>query len=170
MAGSRRSSLAKRAPGAPSGRSASHKSRSSNRNRARRGDARVAHAPDAIRPALLVRGTNALRRILEFDAPADLVLRRFFRENPDLGRRDRGFVAETVFACLRRLRWYGHLVGERDARRLFILAADRLPAPERRELRPALNEDEWAWLAHCADRTDDALPLAIRAELPDWVV
>jgi 16S rRNA (cytosine967-C5)-methyltransferase len=119
---------------------------------------------------LLARGTSALRKILEFEAPADLVLRRFFRENPDLGRRDRGFVAESMFACLRRLRWYSHLAGGRDARRLFILAADRLPAPERRELRHALNEEQCAWLAHCRACTDDAAPLGVRAELPDWVI
>jgi 16S rRNA (cytosine967-C5)-methyltransferase len=170
MAANRRASPTRRPPGARSGASASLNARSANRNRARRADGRVATSPDAVRPALLVRGTSALRKILEFDAPADLVLRRFFRENPDLGRRDRGFVAESVFACLRRLRWYSHLAGGRDARRLFILAADQLPAPERRELRHALNEDERTWLARCADCTDDALPLGIRAELPDWVV
>jgi 16S rRNA (cytosine967-C5)-methyltransferase len=119
---------------------------------------------------LAAHGTNALRQVLEFAAPADRVLRRFFRENPQLGRRDRGFVAETVFACLRRLRWYGHLAGSRDARRLFIQAANRLPAPERRDLRHALDAEERAWLAQARDCTDNALPLGVRAELPDWVI
>ena len=139
-------------------------------DRVRQAGRRTVLTPDAVRPALAAGGTKALRKVLEFAAPADHVLRRFFRENPQLGRRDRGFVAESVFACLRRLRWYGHLAGSRDARRLFILAADRLPAPERRELRHALDAEERAWLAQVRDCSDDALPLGLRAELPDWVI
>ncbi|MPZ45568.1 MAG: methyltransferase domain-containing protein [Betaproteobacteria bacterium] len=154
---------ATRSPG-PAGRARARPAR------ARQAGSQTVLSPDAVRPALAARGTSALRKVLEFAAPADHVLRRFFRENPELGRRDRGFVAESVFACLRRLRWYSHLAGSRDARRLFILAANRLPASEWRELRHALDGEERAWLAHACDHTDDAAALGLRAELPDWVI
>src|SRR5690606_32039019 len=122
------------------------------------------------RPGLLGQGAAALRLVLRFEAPADRVLRQFFRDHPDLGRRDRGFVAETVFACLRRLRWYRLLADSEDARRLFLLAATRLPPADRREMAPALSDEERAWLARCKDAVDDEAALGVRAELPDWVV
>jgi 16S rRNA (cytosine967-C5)-methyltransferase len=126
--------------------------------------------PDAVRPALLARGVSALARLLEFAVPADVELRRFFQSQPELGRRDRGFIAETAFACLRRLRWYTHLAEGRHPRRLFLLAADRLAAPEHRPLGPALEESERTWLAGLREARDDDLELGVRAELPDWAV
>jgi 16S rRNA (cytosine967-C5)-methyltransferase len=136
----------------------------------RQREARAPLSPDAVRPALLAHGTEALRQILALEAPADRVLRRFFREHPNLGRRDRGFVAETAFACLRRLRWYSHLAGSRDARRLFLVAADRLPPAEQRALGHALSDEERQWLTRCRDASDEALGLGVRAELPDWTI
>lgn len=132
--------------------------------------ASAASAAGAVRPALLARGSAALARLLQFDVPADVALHRFFQQHPDLGRRDRGFVAETAFACLRRLRWYSHLAGSSDPRRLFLLAAERLPASQHRDLGYALDEQERAWLSALAAAGDDQLDLGVRAELPDWVV
>jgi 16S rRNA (cytosine967-C5)-methyltransferase len=52
---------------------------------------------------------QALARVLTFDAPADAVLRRFFADHPEMGRRDRGELAERVFDVLRNRRLYAHL-------------------------------------------------------------
>jgi 16S rRNA (cytosine967-C5)-methyltransferase len=147
---------------------ARHASASAAADRAGNGNSR----PDAsaVRPALAVRGIAALASILEFSAPADAVLHRFFRAHAELGRRDRAFIAESTFACLRRLRWYSHLAGGSDPRRLFLLAADRLHPRERRDLSPVLSENERAWLEHNRNAQDAALPLGVRAELPDWVL
>ena len=54
--------------------------------------------------ALVAHAAAALSRILRFDAPADQLLSRYFREHRSLGQNDRAFVAETVFAVLRRKR------------------------------------------------------------------
>ena len=54
--------------------------------------------------ALLDHTVNALAKVLEFKYPADAVLTRYLRAHPVLGQQDRAFVAETVFAVLRRLR------------------------------------------------------------------
>ena len=45
---------------------------------------------------------DALVQILPMTQPADAVLSRYFRENPRLGQQERAFVADTVFALLRR--------------------------------------------------------------------
>ncbi|MGH8689943.1 MAG: SAM-dependent methyltransferase, partial [Burkholderiales bacterium] len=57
--------------------------------------------------ALLAHAAGALSGILRFDAPADGLLSRYWRSHRSLGQNDRAFVAETVFAVLRRKRSLG---------------------------------------------------------------
>ena len=54
--------------------------------------------------ALLAHAGGAASMVLRGDAPADQLLSRYFREHRNLGQNDRAFVAETVFAVLRRKR------------------------------------------------------------------
>ena len=49
---------------------------------------------------------DALRAVLRFDAPADGVLRGFFREHKSLGATERAIIAETIYGILRRKRWF----------------------------------------------------------------
>jgi 16S rRNA (cytosine967-C5)-methyltransferase len=123
-----------------------------------------------VRPALLALGCAALERILVFRGPADTALNQFFKLHPQLGRSDRGFIAETVFALLRRLRYFTHITGARHVRSLFIAAADALPPAARRELAPALSEEEKRWLADLRPDGFGALPLGVQADLPDWMI
>ena len=86
-------------------------------------------------PARLQAAAAALQAVLTFEHPADVVLRRFFREHPELGQNDRGFVADAVFAVLRHLRLLETIAGGRQPRRLLLaaLALSRRtqPAPAR---------------------------------------
>ncbi|MCC6535009.1 MAG: RsmB/NOP family class I SAM-dependent RNA methyltransferase [Burkholderiales bacterium] len=127
-------------------------------------------AQAVIRAFLVTLGCEALAAALALEAPADVVLRRYFREHPKLGRRDRGFIAETTFAVLRRLRRYSALAGTQDPRRLFVLAAHERRVEDGRDLGPALSADERAWLAHIDAASPPATALGVRAELPDWVI
>src|SRR5476651_381927 len=43
---------------------------------------------------------HALAAVLPADAPADRLLGQFFRDNKNLGGRDRALVADTVYAAL----------------------------------------------------------------------
>ena len=54
--------------------------------------------------ALIAHASEALSEALRFSGPADQAVSRHFRHNRDLGQQDRAFVAETVFAALRRRR------------------------------------------------------------------
>jgi 16S rRNA (cytosine967-C5)-methyltransferase len=47
---------------------------------------------------------QALTVILPARAPADSLLRQFFRDNKNLGQKDRALIADTVYAALRRRR------------------------------------------------------------------
>ena len=65
---------------------------------------------------------RALADVLTFEHPADATLSRFFREHRDLGHRDRGFVAESVYGVLRRLRWLYRLCGAGATPHRLLLA------------------------------------------------
>ena len=52
-------------------------------------------------PAILANAEEVLREILRFTAPADTTLSRYFRDHPRLGSRERGAVAEGIYAVLR---------------------------------------------------------------------
>ena len=54
--------------------------------------------------ALLAHAGSAATMTLRGNAPADQLLSRYFREHRNLGQNERGFVAECVFAILRRRR------------------------------------------------------------------
>ena len=71
-------------------------------------------------PALLDAASAALTDLLTFSQPADAVLSQFFRSRPNLGGRDRAFIAETVYGVLRRLRGLETLCEGRDPRRLAL--------------------------------------------------
>ena len=56
-------------------------------------------------PNLIRQAAVMLSNILEFNSPADAKLSEFFRNNRDLGTKERAFVAESVYGVLRRLRF-----------------------------------------------------------------
>ena len=115
---------------------------------------------------LLVHAETALRELLRFAAPADQVLSRYFRAHPELGQRDRAFVAEAAFAVLRRRRSLEALAGSTEVRALLVAALVRVLGFSGRALEglvaPALVERIRAARA-------DELPDAVRADLPDWL-
>jgi len=118
---------------------------------------------------LLDHTVSALAAVLEFKHPADAVVSRYLRAHPILGQHDRAFVAETVFAVLRRLRLLESLAAGRDPRRLVLAALTRLRGLSLRELDAALKPKERDWLVDLKARADDE-SLAVRCDLPDWLL
>ena len=112
----------------------------------------------------------ALARVLPFQQPADAVLSQFFREERSLGTRDRGFVAETVYAVLRRKRYLEHILGGQPKPRKFVLLAlARLQGVSQRQLADALRPGEADWLAKALAAPPTPLSLAEQADFPDWL-
>jgi 16S rRNA (cytosine967-C5)-methyltransferase len=120
-------------------------------------------------PALLEATADALGRLLEPAGPADALLHHFFREHPNLGQRDRAFVAETCFGVLRHLLALRELLGKRSPRRVMLAHLARWGGASLRELEPVLRAGEPQWLAELKAATPE-LSLAARAELPQWVL
>src|SRR5690606_35708371 len=88
---------------------------------------------------------------------------------PEMGRRDRAAVAETVFDVLRQRRLYAHLAASGEgslAQRLVAVSRVRRNQPVRGEgVEGALPD----WLRRARDSDPAGLPFAIRFSLPDWL-
>ncbi|MDR1968680.1 MAG: RsmB/NOP family class I SAM-dependent RNA methyltransferase [Burkholderiaceae bacterium] len=121
--------------------------------------------------ALLDTATELVRRTLLLEHPADAVVSRFFREQRQLGPRERATLAETAYAVLRRKLLFEHLArtvpggsGARE-RRLAMLG---FHAP-RDFLKQALTPGEQAWLDACDAVPPASLPPPCRHNLPSWL-
>ena len=113
--------------------------------------------------------TEVLGTVMRFEHPADAVLSRYFREHPALGQKDRGFVAESVFGVLRHKRVLESVSGKTGARDLLLSWLARFDVIPLAELAGVLKPDDSDWLARVKDAPAENLPVAVRAELPDWV-
>ena len=118
--------------------------------------------------ALLDACAELVGLVLKFDHPADAVVSRYFRENRQLGPRERATLAETAYTVLRRKLLFEHLArsgsGARE-RRLAILGF----AGPRDFLKSALSEPEKAWLDACDAVRPDELLEPHRHNLPEWL-
>lgn len=127
---------------------------------------------------------QALAEALTLALPADAVLRRFFRAHPELGRRDRADLADTVFDVLRNRRLYAHFAqageGAIEQRLVRLSRAWRarrvqggpLAAVSQSErLGSGAARDVGApdWLARIAVADGGALPVPVALSLPDWL-
>jgi 16S rRNA (cytosine967-C5)-methyltransferase len=115
-------------------------------------------------PALLGHAATALAELLKFARPADQALSAYFRSHRDLGQTDRAFVAETVFAVLRRRRSLEAAAGSAAPRDLVIAALVRVFGLSARALGP---DAELA--TRVKSNTGQSLPAAVQADLPDWL-
>jgi 16S rRNA (cytosine967-C5)-methyltransferase len=118
-------------------------------------------------PPLLQLATQALDRVLDFKRPADAELSAFFREHKKLGQRDRAFVAEAVFGVLRRYRYLSVVVPAANPRTLIVAWLIKARGMSGAALEQFAKTE---LINHIRNARTDDLPLAVAAELPDWVV
>lgn len=125
--------------------------------------------PNLIRQAAVV-----LSNLLTFSGPADAKLGEFFRNNRELGNKERAFVAESVYGVLRRLRFLSTVTANAeddpdDARKLILAYLLRIQGMSIRELEPMLNEQQKEWALMIKAKSTDNLPLAVQADMRDWL-
>ena len=119
---------------------------------------------------MIANAATALEKLLTFSQPADAVLSEFFREHRALGIRERGFIADTAYAVLRRKRFLEKLLAPVvTPRRLILAALARLMGLSQRQLAEAITAEESAWLVSFRTHPEPALTLAEQADLPDWL-
>ena len=121
-------------------------------------------------PALFAHAEALVGQLLRFNFPADAVVSRYFRDHRELGHADRAFVAETVFAVLRRGRSLeARCAGQLSDRRVLLVALAVTRGWSKRELAPVLKPSEEEWLAAAKAMRDEDLPPAVRCDMPDWL-
>ncbi len=120
-------------------------------------------------PAILGNAEEVLREILRFTAPADTTLSRYFRDHPRLGSRERGAVAEGIYAVLRNKTFFTDFAeaGRTPTmRRLTILGmAEAVGA----ESLGGLTEEETEFLERIKGIDRSLMPPLMRANLPKWL-
>lgn len=116
---------------------------------------------------------EALWRVLRFEHPADAVLSQYFRENPKIGHAERGQIAESVYAIVRRKRSLEAAVGDRiNPHRLLMVSLTCLQGKNLREIEPLVDRDELEWLGNARARflkVAAEQSHAVAADLPDWL-
>jgi len=118
-------------------------------------------------PAILGNAEEVLREILRFTSPADVTLSRYFKDHPRLGGRERGAIAECVYAVLRHKSFFTDFAGTgASMRRLTVLGmAEAIGA----DSLGGLSEDETALLTRIKEIDRSLLPPKKLANLPDWL-
>lgn len=119
-----------------------------------------------ISAAAFAHAEAALSVALNFSGPADEVLSRYFRARRELGQRDRAFVAEAVFAVLRRKRSLEAAAQSTQPRMLLVAALLRVMGLSGRAL-PGLADE--AVISRIRALRPETLSDAVRADLPDWL-
>jgi 16S rRNA (cytosine967-C5)-methyltransferase len=123
----------------------------------------------SLRPHHVAGLAAAIERVQAFAAPADAVLRAYFREHAAMGQHDRALVAEGTFAFLRRMRSLEALAQTTAPRKLALAVLARDLGHSVRELEGATRAAEREWLAGFKARLATPLPPAVAADLPDWL-
>ncbi len=121
-------------------------------------------------PPYVVGNTEeALREILRFAGPADVTLSRYFREHPRLGGRERGAIAEAIYALLRHrlvlMQFVDSGIGPQMRRIALLALAEAVGV----ESIAGLSEQESEWLQRVVSIDRTSLPPAIRSNFPDWI-
>ena len=121
------------------------------------------------KPILINSAAELLQRILDEKLPADRQMEGYFRAHRDMGVRDRGFVAETVYGCLRERRLLEHVAGggaAPDMIAVYLL----MQGYSARALEESGYRGEARGLAERVRTLDKgALPFAAQTNLPDWL-
>ncbi|MES2150335.1 MAG: RsmB/NOP family class I SAM-dependent RNA methyltransferase [Pseudomonadota bacterium] len=120
-------------------------------------------------PAILGNTEEVLREILRFSAPADTTLSRYFKDHPRLGSRERGAVAEGIYAVLRNKSFFTDFAEAGSSptmRRLTILGlAEAVGA----DSLGGLTEEETAFLERIKGIDRTLMPAQMRSNLPKWL-
>ena len=121
-----------------------------------------------LRAGQLAALADAIAYVGSLQEPADVMLHHFFRRQPALGQRDRAFIADGVFALLRRRRSLLRQAETDEPRKLALAVTMRELGHSLREIEPLLPPAEAAWARAFKGRRAQLSP-AEAADLPDWL-
>lgn len=112
---------------------------------------------------------EVLREILRFAGPADVTLSYYFRGHPKLGSRERGVIAEAIYAILRNRAVYTNFSESGSGPAMRRMALLGLAEVVGVEALGGLAEEESGWLSRVMQIDRETLPATLRANLPQWL-
>lgn len=121
------------------------------------------------RPGLVGQAAALLGELLRFSGPADQAVSRYFRAHRNFGREDRAFIAQTVYAVLRRKRSLAAAAASRQPRALVLAALVRVLGFSGRSMQGSLQEGEADLITKVKSFDFRQLPPAEQFDLPDWL-
>jgi 16S rRNA (cytosine967-C5)-methyltransferase len=139
----------------------------------RKGQGRARSLQGQRGPAVSTNRMDRLAGLLEqangFQQPADQMLSTYFRAHPELGPKERGFLADGFYAGVRQ--WTA-LQAQLEPtqtrwRRMALLSAALAVGYDR--IVSEVSEGERAWLRASLDAAASAEPPALRLSLPEWI-
>lgn len=120
-------------------------------------------------PAILGNTEEVLREILRFTAPADTTLSRYFKDHPRLGARERGAVAEGIYAVLRNKSFFTDFAEAGSSPTMRRLTIMGLAEAMGVDSLGGLTEDETAFLNRINEIDRTLMPVQMRSNLPKWL-
>ena len=108
--------------------------------------------------------------MLRFVPPADAVLKHFFRDNKNLGMRDRGLIAETIYALLRKRTWLMYLTQSDQPRLLLLATLVKVQGWEVRTLSGFTKAHEREMLRAIVAAEPGHLSLPAETNFPEWLI
>ena len=113
---------------------------------------------------------EATKQVLRFVHPADAVLKHFFRDNKNLGMRDRGLIAETIYALLRKRTWLMHLTQSDQPRLLLLATLVKVQGWEVRTLSGFTKAHEREMLRAIVAAEPGHISLPAETNFPEWLI
>jgi len=110
-----------------------------------------------------------LADVLSNTGPADVKLGWFFKQNRDLGTKDRAFIAESVYGVLRRKSFLSYVSDGEDPRKLLVAWLVRVQGMSTRDLADSLNAQQKEWAQEIKAKKTDDISKAMQADLPEWL-
>ena len=121
-----------------------------------------------INPNLLRLAGVALSDVLSNTGPADVKLGWFFKQNRELGTKDRAFIAESAYGVLRRKSFLTYVSEGDDPRKLLVAYLVRVLGMSTRDLADTLNAQQKEWAVEIKAKKTDDISKAMQADLPEW--
>jgi 16S rRNA (cytosine967-C5)-methyltransferase len=110
-----------------------------------------------------------LADVLSNTGPADVKLGWFFKQNRDLGTKDRAFIAESVYGVLRRKSFLSYVSDGDDPRKLLVAWLVRVQGMSTRDLADSLTAQQKEWAQEIKAKKTDDISKAMQADLPEWL-
>jgi len=120
-------------------------------------------------PAIIGNTEEVLREVLRFMSPADVTLSRYFKDHPRFGGRERGVIAEAVYAVLRNKSFFTDFAGAGNTPSMRKLALLGLAETAGIDALGGLSEDETQFLIRIKEVDRSLLPPQMQANLPAWL-